>query len=421
LVEKLAQQGLLKIICGTDTLGVGVNVPIRTVIFTKLCKYDGEKTSLLSVRDFQQISGRAGRKGFDDRGYVIVQAPEHVIENLRMEQKAAGDPKKTKKLVKRKPPEKGYVSWNKEAFQRLMSGQPEPLVSRFKVSHAMILNVLSRPDEDGCWAMRKLIRTSHESDYSKKQHGKFAFQLFRSLVDRKIIEFNPLRINVDLQEDFSLNHALSLYLLDTIRLLDHEDPEYALDLLTLVESILENPDAILRKQLDRIKSEKIAELKLSGVEYDDRMAELEKLEYPKPNRDFIYDTFNDFAALHPWVGMDNIRPKSIAREMYENFQSFADYIRDYDLHKSEGILLRYLSDVYKVLIQTVPEAAKNESVYSVEVYLRALLKQIDSSLLDEWERMRNPNWVSQEVQAEALPGKPLDFTQIRKTMKQHSA
>src|SRR6185503_1788464 len=102
LVEKLAQRGHLKIICGTDTLGVGVNIPIRTVLFTKLCKYDGEKTAVLSVRDFQQISGRAGRKGFDTQGSVVCQAPEHVIENLRMEAKAAGDPVKKKKIVRRK-------------------------------------------------------------------------------------------------------------------------------------------------------------------------------------------------------------------------------------------------------------------------------------------------------------------------------
>jgi superfamily II RNA helicase len=397
LVERLAQKGLLKIICGTDTLGVGVNIPIRTVLFTQLCKFDGEKSSLLTVRDFQQISGRAGRKGFDNQGYVVAQAPAHLVENLRLEQKAGGDPKKLRKLVKRKPPEKGYVAWNQETFNRLISSQPEPLTSRFQVTHAMLLHVLSRQNENGGKAMQKLIRKSHESPASKRQHRKKAFQLFRSLVERKIIELQPLRLNVDLQEDFSLNHALSLYLIDTLRLLDPSDPEYALDLLTLVESILENPDLILRKQLDRIKTEKMDELKQSGMEYDERIEELEKLEYPKPNRDFIYDTFNEFASVHPWVGQENIRPKSIAREMYENFQSFSEYIRDYQLQRSEGILLRYLSDVYKTLSQTVPDTAKNEEVYSIEAYLRTLLRQVDSSLLDEWERMRNPQWVSREL------------------------
>jgi superfamily II RNA helicase len=338
LVEKLAQKGLLKIIFGTDTLGVGVNVPIRTVLFTKLCKYDGQKTTLLSVRDFKQISGRAGRKGFDDLGTVVVQAPEHVIENIKNELKAAGDPKKLKKLVKKKPPEKGFLPWTQDTFKKLVDGQPESLISRFKVTHSMLLNVLSRKDEDGCEAMRDLIRRSHETDHAKKNIRKNAFQLFRSLVERKIIELNPLRINVDLQEDFSLNHALSLYLVDTLKLLETESPDYAMNALSLVESILENPDLILRRQLDALKTIKMQELKEQGMEFDQRIEELEKLEYPKPNREFIYSTFNEFAAMHPWVGQENIHPKSIAREMYEGFFSFSEYVREYDLQRAEGLL-----------------------------------------------------------------------------------
>lgn len=416
LIESLAQKGLLKLICGTDTLGVGVNVPIRTVLFTKLCKFDGEKTSILSIRDFHQISGRAGRKGFDDQGYVVAQAPEHVIENLRLEQKAGGDSKKLRKLVKRKPPEKGYVPWNEETYKRLYTGQPEALISRFKVTHGMLLNVLSRPNENGGKAMQKLIRRCHDNPHQKRQHRRNAFQLFRSLVDRKIIEFNPLRVNVDLQEDFSLNHALSLYLLDTLRLLDPTALDYAVDVLTLVESILENPDLILRKQLDRIKTEKMDEMKQEGVEYDDRIAELEKLEYPKPRRDFIYDTFNAFSAAHPWVGQDNIRPKSIAREMYETFQSFSEYIREYQLQRVEGLLLRYLADVYKTLVQTVPDQFKSDEVLSMEVYLGSLVRQVDSSLLDEWERLKNPNWVKTEVSEDAASEKraPTDIVSNHK-------
>lgn len=399
LVERLAQRGLLKLIFGTDTLGVGVNIPIRTVLFTKLCKFDGEKTTILSVRDFQQIAGRAGRKGFDDRGTVVIQAPEHVIENLANERKAAGDPKKLKKLVKRKPPEKGYLPWTKETFEKLVKGEPEALVSRFQVSHALLLNVLSRADDPNpCHSLRSILRSCHESDSAKRNHRKRAFQLFRSLVDRGIIELKPhLRVNVDLQEDFSLNHALSLYLIDTLHLLDRENAEYTLDLLTQVESILENPDAILRKQLDYLKRLKMDELKMQGMDFDERVAELEAMEYPKPNRDFVYDTFNDFAAKHPWIGQENIRPKSVAREMYETFQSFDEYIRDYGLQRVEGLLLRYLSDVYKVLAQTVLDAAKTDEVFAMEAYFRSMVRGVDSSLIDEWERMRTPGWVRPEV------------------------
>lgn len=406
LVERLAQKGLLKVICGTDTLGVGVNVPIRTVLLTQLCKFDGEKTGILSVRDFQQISGRAGRRGYDTKGLVIVQAPEHVIENIRNEQKAAGDPKKLKKLVKRKPPEKGFVMWNRETFTKLTTSPPEPLISRFKITHAILLNVLSRKNEDGVKAMRKIIRLSHESPHMKRRHMRSAFELFKSLLERKIIELKPLRINVELQEDFSLNSTLSLYLLDVLKVLDPTHVDYAFDVLSFVESILENPDPILRKQLDRIKTEKMAELKLSGMEYEERIEELEKLEYPEPNRDLIYRTFNEFSAIHPWVGQENIKPKSIAREMYENFYSFSEYIREYGLQRSEGLLLRYLSDCYKALVQTVPDAAKTEELDSIITFLRSIVRSVDSSLIDEWEKMRDPNWVgreSEEKPAHTIP------------------
>ncbi|OFZ05601.1 MAG: DEAD/DEAH box helicase [Bdellovibrionales bacterium GWA1_52_35] len=421
LIERLAQRGLLKIIFGTDTLGVGVNVPIRTVLFTKLCKFDGEKTTILSIRDFKQIAGRAGRKGFDDRGTVVVQAPEHVIENIRLEQKAEGDPKKTKKLVKRKPPEKGYVPWNRETFEKLVNGQPEQLVSRFKVSHAMLLQVLDRQDEDGCRAMQRMIRKSHEAEKARKQHGKIAFQLFRSLVDRKLIELNPLRVNMHLQEDFSLNQTLSLYLIDTLKLLEPASENYALDALTLVEAILENPDLILRRQLDRLKGERIQELKMAGMEYDQRMEELEKLEYPKPNREFIYDTFNEFSGKHPWVGQENIRPKSIAREMYENYHSFADYIREYDLHRGEGLLLRYLMDVYKTLIQTVPAYAKNEELELMEIYFGTMVRQVDSSLFEEWERIRTGAAASPRTGAAAEETTPEKVSPFEAPLKQQRA
>ncbi len=406
LAEQLTQKGLLKVICGTDTLGAGINMPIRTALFTKLCKFDGQKTAILSARDFHQIAGRAGRKGFDDRGWVVAQAPEHTIENIKLEEKA----KEGKKSVKRKPPEKNFVNWDKQTFLRLIQAPSEKLTSRFSVSHGMLLNVLGRKG-DGCLAMQRLIRDSHETPKAKKEHTKRAWQLFRSLVDRKIIEFIPktedgayLRVNVNLQDDFSMDQALSLYLLDTIHLVDPQQPDYALVLLTLVESILENPDIVLRRQLDKLKDQKMAEMKMEGVDYDKRIEELEKLEYPKPNREFVYSTFNAFAEKHPWVGQENIRPKSIAREMFENFRSFSDYIRDYELQRAEGVLLRHLNSVYKVLAQTVPDSAKNDAVREMELYLKTMIRQVDSSLLDEWEKMRDPNFQRAEAKEVRPPG-----------------
>jgi superfamily II RNA helicase len=424
LIEQLAQRGLLKVICGTDTLGVGINVPIRTVLFTRLCKFDGQKTGILSARDFHQIGGRAGRKGFDDKGWVVAQAPEHVIENLKLAEKSARDGKKT---VKRQPPEKNFVNWDKNTYLRLIAAPPEKLVSRFKVTHGMLLNVLSR-NGNGCAAMQQIIRDCHETPRQKQAHIKRAWQLFRSLLDRKIVEFIPptpeganLRVNVDLQEDFSMDQVLSLYLLETIPLMDSQAPDYALVLLTLVESILENPDVILRKQLDKVKDQKMAEMKMEGIEYDQRMEELEKCEPPKPNREFVYSTFNNFAARHPWVGEENIHPKSIVREMFEEFRSFADYIKLYELQRAEGVLLRHLNSVFKVLAQTVPDAAKNDQVREMELYLSSMIRQVDSSLLDEWEKMRDPNYRSEETKEVRPPGAEEAAADITRDAKEFTA
>jgi superfamily II RNA helicase len=391
LVEKLAQKGLLAIVSGTDTLGVGVNIPIRTVLFTQLCKYDGEKTAILTVRDFQQIAGRAGRRGFDDQGYVAAQAPEHVIENRRMEQKAAGDKAKTKKIVRKKPPERGYVAWDKATFDRLVTSQPEPLQSRFRVTHGMILDVLERP-AGGCLDVARIIYRSHERRAQQRIFAREASAMAGALVAAGILEVGAeqgkrVRVHTDLQDDFSIHHALSLWLVDTLGELDVESPTYALDVLTLVESILENPDYVLRQQLDAVKTAKMAEMKMGGVEYEERIAELEKLEYPKPLRELVYDSFNAFAREHPWVKGDDVRPKSIAREMTEKFMDFNEYVREYELGRAEGTLLRYLSDAYKALVQTVPAPAKTREVEDIEVFLRAIVRSVDSSLLDEWERV----------------------------------
>ena len=391
LVEKLAQKGLLKIISGTDTLGVGVNVPIRTVVFTKLCKYDGEKTAILSVRDFQQISGRAGRKGFDDRGWVVAQAPEHVIENLRLEAKAGPDAKK-KKFVRKKPPDKGYVHWDKTTFDRLVSSEPEPLVSRFNVGWGMVVNVLSRENDGGCMGLAHLVKRSHERDAQKRIFGRQAIEMIKGLQEAGILQKDDqgYLINSDLGADFSLHHALSLYLIDTLKQIVPSEPTYPLDVLTLVESILENPEVILMRQLDALKKAKMIELKMAGMEFDARVAELDKMDYPKPQAEFIYGTFNAFAAKHPWVKAENIRPKSIAREMFELHASFAEYVREYGLERSEGLLLRYLTDVYKALVQTVPQWAKNDEIEDVITFFGAIVRQVDASLLDEWERLKHP-------------------------------
>ncbi len=383
---------------GTDTLGVGVNIPIRSVLFTQLCKFDGEKSAILGVRDFQQIAGRAGRKGFDERGFVVAQAPAHVVENRRLAAKQAAG----KKVVMQKPPQKGFVHWDKGTFDRLVNGTPEPLASRFEVTHGMLLNCLqaaagSRAAATGAWCRSSAARTVGRATSGTSGGARrlisapCATPTSSTSCPARSVRGRFVEVSPELQRDFSLNQTLSLYLLEALAVLERASPVYALDVLTLVEAIVENPDVVLRKQLDKLKTEKMAEMKAAGVEYEERIAELDALEWPKPNRDFIYATFNDFAQRHPWVGEENIRPKSIAREMYEGF----DRLRrlravDCGLERSEGVLLRYLSQVFKTLEQTVPAAARTDEVLDVMAHFRSLLREVDSSLLEEWEALADP-------------------------------
>jgi superfamily II RNA helicase len=406
LIEKLAQDGLLQVICGTDTLGVGVNIPIRTVLFTKLCKYDGEGTKILAVRDFKQIAGRAGRKGFDDRGWVIAQAPEHVIENMKLEAKArAAGGGKPKKFVRKKPPERGYVHWDEDTFTKLVEGEPETLQPAFRVDHGMMLNLLQRRQSQG-WDpaerpdggyrdLLQLIADAGERPVVVKRLRRESAQLFRALRGAGIVELRPREygrghrvvVSEDLQRHFSMLQTLALYLVEALSLLDPEDPSYALRVISLAEAILEHPRIILMRQETKLRGDKVAELKAEGVEYEARMEELEKVSYPKPDVDFIYDSFNAFAAKHPWVGSENIRPKSIARDMYEQWATFNDYVKTYALSASEGILLRHLHQAYKTLEQTVPAAYKTEPLVDAIAWLRATIERVDSSLVQEWERM----------------------------------
>jgi len=401
LVEKLAQAGLLKLICGTDTLGVGVNVPIRTVLFTQLCKYDGTSTRILTNREFAQVAGRAGRRGFDDEGHVWAQAPMHWIENRRAEAKVAADPGKRKKLVKKKPPDRGYAHWNEETFDKLVSGAPEPLDSSFDVTHQMVLNVLSRPGDGGA-DLRRLLVDNHEPRTRQRRHIRRAIGVYRSLRDAGIIveldtpdaDGRLVRIGVDLQDDFALHQPLSLFALEVLP--DLENPEatpeeHALDVLSVVESVLENPSVVLAAQVNRLKTELVNRLKMEGVEYEERMERLAEVRPPRPLAEFLWGTFDVFRAHHPWVGDANVQPKSVARELYETGFDFRQYIEHHGLKRSEGTVLRYLTEAYKAMVQNVPEAVKTEAVHDLQAWLGETVRQVDSSLIDEWEKLRNPD------------------------------
>ncbi len=413
LMEKLAQAGLLKVIVGTDTLGVGVNVPIRTVLLTQLFKYDGSGVRQLTVREFQQISGRAGRKGFDDHGSVWVQAPPHVIENIQAERKAGDDAKKKRRIQKKKPPERGYVHWTEDTFDKLVTGTPEAMTSSFAVTHQMLLNVLDRPpgpgdasiDPGGCRAAARLLTDNHETRTAQRGHIRRAIAMYRSLRDAEVVEQlsepdeagRTVRVTLDLQDDFALNQPLSLFALEVIEALDPDGPEHALDVLSVVESVLENPGPILAAQLDRARTDLLAELKREGIEYEERMERLDEVEYPKPLRNELYDAFDGFRTTHPWVGSENVKPKSVARELFERAMTFGEYVSDYGIKRSEGLLLRYLTDTYRAMNQTVPDSVKTDAVEDIIGWLALLIRQVDSSLIDEWERLTNPQPIDEST------------------------
>ncbi|MBM4484370.1 DUF3516 domain-containing protein [Rhodococcus hoagii] len=404
LIERLAQDGLLKVICGTDTLGVGINVPIRTVLLTGLTKFDGTRTRQLRTREFHQIAGRAGRAGYDTMGTVVVQAPEHEIENVRALAKAGDDPKKRRKVQRKKAPE-GFVSWGEGTFDKLVAASPEPLVSRFSVSNSMLLNVIARPGN--CFqAMRHLLEDNHEPRPAQRRHILKAIRLYRGLLQAGIVQQldepdecgRMARLTVDLQRDFALNQPLSPFALASLELLDPESPGYALDVVSVIESTLDDPRQILMAQQHAARGEAVAEMKADGIEYEERMELLEEITWPKPLADILFPAFETYRAGHPWMNEFALSPKSVVRDMVERSMTFAELVSHYGLARSEGLVLRYLADAYRALRQTVPAEARTEELEDLTEWLGELIRQVDSSLLDEWEQLTNPGAESDDQQ-----------------------
>jgi superfamily II RNA helicase len=409
LVEQLAQTGLLKVVCGTDTLGVGINVPIRTVVFTGLAKFDGTNYRLLKVREFHQIAGRAGRAGFDSAGYVVVQAPEHTIENARRIAKAGDDPKKLKRVQKVKPPE-GMVSWTEETFARLRDSTPEPLVSRMRINHAMILNVINQP-ADPLEILEKLTQDNHEDERGKRRLAQQAESLREELLNAGVLEWLPepdeygrtLQLAPALQEDFALNQPLARFALEAFDLIDPYSETYALDVLSVVEAILDDPYPVLMAQAKRERAEAVAQMKAEGIEYEERMALLEEITYPKPLEEPLSHAFAEYRETHPWVLEGDLSPKSVVRDMYERGMTFTEFIAFYGVARSEGLVLRYLSDTYRALRQTVPDRIKTDELDDITEWLGETVRQVDSSLLDEWEALTDPELVAQVAAGEPAP------------------
>ena len=414
LVETLAQRGLLKVICGTDTLGVGINVPIRTVMITALSKYDGTKMRQLTAREFHQVAGRAGRAGYDPYGNVVVMAPEWEIDNAVALAKAGDDPAKRKKIVRKKAPT-GVVNWGEGSYERLVAAAPEPLMPQLKLSAAMLINVIGRGG-DVFGNVRSLVFDNHEPRARRYELARRAIAILRTLVDAGIVTTREgIHLTVDLQPNFALNQPLSPFALAAISLLTPEDDvagggvgtgHYALDVVSIIESTLDDPRAILSQQEYKARGEAVAAMKRDGIEYDERMALLEEVTWPKPLADLLAQSFEVFASSQPWVRDFELSPKSVVRDMFERAMSFAEFVSFYQLQRSEGLVLRYLSDAYRAIRQTVPAEARTDDLLDIIEWLGELVRQVDSSLVDEWSALIDPSAHLPEDDAAVVPPAP---------------
>ncbi|WP_408927615.1 DEAD/DEAH box helicase [Corynebacterium tuberculostearicum] len=394
LVERLAQKGLLKVICGTDTLGVGINVPIRTVLMTGLAKFDGQRQRILKSREFHQIAGRAGRAGYDTEGTVVVEAPEHEIENAKERRRIGDDPKRLKKL-KKKSAREGEVSWSEKTFARLTEAEPEQLTSQFRVSNSMLLNVLARHG-NGYEHMRHLLRDNHDNRSKQNKDILTALDLFRGLVDSGVVQKStkgldiygrPYHLVRELPRDFALNQPLGPFALAALSLLDPEAETYNLDVISVFEAILDDPRQVLIAQQKQRRGEEIAALKADGVDYTDRMNIVEDITWPKPLEELLEQAYDIFAETNAWVKEFELRPKSVVRDMLENAMTFSDLVATYGLARSEGVILRYLTDAWRTLKQSIPDEYNTRELEDIVIWLGELIRQVDSSLVDEWAQM----------------------------------
>ncbi|QPL06655.1 DUF3516 domain-containing protein [Actinomyces respiraculi] len=396
LVERLARKGLLSVICGTDTLGVGINVPIRSVVLTSLVKFDGAKERHLTAREFHQIAGRAGRAGFDTRGYVSVQAPEHVIENAKALAKAGDDERKRRKIVRKKAPE-GRVNWTDKTFERLRDSAPETLTSQFQVTTTMVLSLMERPG-DPVAHMARLLERVHSTASDSRANVRQAVAIYVSLRTAGVLEHvssaqaardgRPrLRLAVDLPDDFALHQPLAPFALAAMDLLGVDSPTHTLDVVSVVEATLDDPRPLLYAQQRQARGEAVAAMKAEGLDYDERMAALEEVTWPRPLAELLAPALEMYRQANPWVTPYELSPKSVVRDMVENAMTFSDLVSRYELGRSEGVILRYLTDAYRALRQVVPEEHRTEEVVAVIDWLGTLVRAVDSSLLDEWEAL----------------------------------
>lgn len=433
LVERLAQSGLLKVIAGTDTLGVGINVPIRTVLMTGLAKFDGRRQRLLNTREFLQIAGRAGRAGYDTVGHVVVQAPEWAVEFEKEKERFAkraergATPNNAKKKKQREPkmriPE-GRVNWTEDNLRKLSEEQPSALKPHMAMTSSILLALISRPGS-ALKAAQHLIDESHQSRAQKFALKRRALELFRGLKEAEIITVREepdhlgrtVTLVDDLQWDFQMNQPLAAFAIAALDILDEDSPTLTMDSVSIIEAILEDPFQILLAQQNAAKSALLAELKADGVDYTERMARLDEITWPKPLEEELIAALEIYAKNRPWINVHDLSPKKIVREFYETGATFSEFVSRYQLMRSEGIVLRYLSDAYQALKRTLPVELRTEELEDVIEWLGVLVRGVDSSLLDEWEALTNPD-SDTDAASEVRPDSPRSLSAQTKVLTQ---
>lgn len=411
LAEQMAQAGILTCISGTDTLGVGVNVPIRSVLFTQLCKFNGEDTVILPARDFHQIAGRAGRRGFDDQGSVLAVPPQHVVENLKVEAKmniASSIQEKTKLRNRlQKPPTTNFRHWDEATFEELRKSEPEALESQFQISQGAVLSLLQGAQEhgrDGAAELQEYISAAHCSKERRAFWGEQADLYTQALLSTGLVSQtadSELTVTPGLQQDFFLMEDVSLFLVEVLPLLQWEyssdERGYARAVLSLCEALCEGPKSALQAQARCSRERKNDDLKRKGVAYEARKAEVEALDYrkPVPGGKLLRDAFEGFLRSHPWVDREALQPKALALELWEGQLTFSEFVerlskddKEKAVMRQEGLLLRYITQVHKTIRHNVPDEFKSDVVLEVEAFLLATINETDSSLLRQWESLK---------------------------------
>jgi hypothetical protein len=278
----------------------------------------------------------------------------------------------------------------------------------------MLVNLLAREGNPVAHAAR-LLTDNHEDEARQRRLRRHALVLAKELMTSGVVERLPsaeadgrrYALTIDLQRDFALNQPLAPFALAVVETLDPESETYARDLVSIIEAILEDPRQVLWAQESKARGEAVAAMKLEGIEYDERMERLEDVTWPKPLGDLLEVALAAYRRSHPWISPDALSPKSVVREMYERGMTFTEFVSEYGLSRSEGLLLRYLSDAYRALRHTIPETARNEEFEDLVEWLGEVVRQTDSSLLDEWEDLVSPSDAGVERAEVAPPVRPI--------------